>query len=55
MTEVRIDYLGLARRAAEFEFRRASYAELEAGLSLAERLTGQATGLAIRSAGRPWP
>ena len=42
MTEVRIDYVGLARRAAEFEFRRASYAELEAGLSLAERLTGQA-------------
>ncbi len=42
MTEVRIDSAGLSRRAGEFEFRRANYAELEAGLSLAERLTGQA-------------
>ena len=42
MNEVRIDYAGLAKRAGEFEFRRASYAELAAGLALAERLTGQA-------------
>ncbi len=41
MSEARIDYAGLARRAGEFEFRRASYVELEAGLALAEKLTGQ--------------
>jgi hypothetical protein len=43
MTENRIDYVGPARRAGEFEFRRASYAEREAGLSLAEPLNRQAT------------
>lgn len=42
MNQVRIDYAGLARRAGEFGFRRANFAELEAGLALAERLTGQA-------------
>jgi hypothetical protein len=42
MSVVRIDYLGLARRAAEFGFRRASFSDLEAGLALAEQLTGQA-------------
>lgn len=42
MPEMQIDYQGLARRAGEFEFRRANFAELEAGHSLAERLTGQA-------------
>lgn len=38
---VRIDYAGLARRAGEFGFRRATYADLEAGMALAEKLTGQ--------------
>ncbi|MFN4224742.1 MAG: hypothetical protein ACK4HR_00380 [Hyphomonas sp.] len=39
--QVRIDYAGLTRRSADFGFRRASYAELEAGMALAEALTGQ--------------
>ena len=43
---VRIDYVGLTRRAAEFGFRRASYADLEAGMALAEKLTGQAMATA---------
>lgn len=42
MSVVRIDHAGLARRAGEFGFRRASYADLVAGLGLAEQLTGQA-------------
>jgi len=41
MSEVWIDYAGLARRAGEFQFRRANFAELEAGLALGEKLTGQ--------------
>lgn len=46
MTDVLIDYAGLARRAAEFGFRRASYADLEAGMVLAEKLTGKAMATA---------
>jgi len=42
MSVVRIDHAGLARRAGEFGFRRAIYADLVAGLGLAEQLTGQA-------------
>lgn len=42
MTLIRIDYDGLARRAAEFGFRRASFPDLEAGMALAEQLTGKA-------------
>ena len=46
MSEVFIDYARLARRAGEFEFRKANFAELDAGLALAERLTGQAMATA---------
>lgn len=46
MPEVFIDYAGLVRRAGEFGFRKASCAELGAGLALAERLTGQAMATA---------
>jgi hypothetical protein len=42
MSVVRIDHAGLARRAGEFGFRRASFADLQAGLALAEQLTAQA-------------
>jgi hypothetical protein len=41
MTEVLIDYAGLARRAAEFGFRRATFDDLQSGLALAEHLTEQ--------------
>lgn len=46
MPEVFIDYAGLVQRAGEFGFRKASCAELGAGLALAERLTGQAMATA---------
>jgi hypothetical protein len=42
VTEIRIDYAGLTRRAADFAFRRGSFADIEAGLALAAGLTGQA-------------
>lgn len=41
MSGIRIDYARLNARAAEFGFRRGNYAELKAGLKLAEELTGQ--------------
>lgn len=46
MASVRIDYAGLAKRAAEFGFRRASFSDLEAGMALAAQLTGQAMATA---------
>lgn len=41
MSDLRIDYTGLRQRAGEFGFRRASFDELQSGLTLAEHLSEQ--------------